>query len=663
MLGLVKFTAVLAVLVPLVATQLPPTPSSWPEDYPGKPSGDYSPEWQNCEPLVLIFLSYAGNIGVNRPDHPNNTLFFWALEKENGSLTVGADERSDVPWGIWLNGGPGSSSMLGFIYENGPIRIGPDGSPSQNEYSWDHVADYIWIDQPVGTGWSTTDSDGYVHDEDEMGRDFPYIMKTYFGLSDPPVKIVKFAIGDGTVGSEATCQLLPTVSILETYPQLIGYDPEVFEWFREHREHLCGYDLNLTYPQDEHFPDLQIVNPTDPNRAGFVGLAARKTLFGSMTRLAIPGTGTHTIRAIEERTSHARRGAGVDAAILRSSEAASQIAKRDLSFRTNGTIDSWYGCYLFDEMLEYALNYSYPWNIKGNSQTWEGFDVYQIPDALDPESPIDGSSFFNDPQARAALHAPTSKAWAGGIPYPFLGDPVEGIDPSVECVFECAGGCSAHPLTRLNRPMAFLDDLAANASAHNIHVVLYSGNDDSLLAHRGTEVVIQNTTFGGIQGFTRKPSTPWYDDAGNFAGIVHQERNWTYVLVDGAGHLVGYNSPPKALTLLREFIIGNNQTGLVTQVSGLVEVLGGEDAALAVDAIPGTSGIFIGSVTTQSTVQYPGATIAAWESYIATATATAIPGSVKGVDAKQNSALRLGAAGAATLLVGMSFLGCLIFSA
>ena len=49
--------------------------------------------------------SFAGNIPVNRPNHPNNTLFFWAFEHENGSLTAGADERTDVPWGIWLNGG------------------------------------------------------------------------------------------------------------------------------------------------------------------------------------------------------------------------------------------------------------------------------------------------------------------------------------------------------------------------------------------------------------------------------------------------------------------------------------------------------------------------------------------------------------------------------
>ena len=46
--------------------------------------------------------SWAGNVPVDRPGHPNNTLFFWAFEKENGSLTA---EGSTEPWGIWLNGG------------------------------------------------------------------------------------------------------------------------------------------------------------------------------------------------------------------------------------------------------------------------------------------------------------------------------------------------------------------------------------------------------------------------------------------------------------------------------------------------------------------------------------------------------------------------------
>ena len=38
------------------------------------------------------------------------------------------------------------------------------------------------------------------------------------------------------------------------------------------------------------------------------------------------------------------------------------MKKRDLSGRANGTIDPWYGCDLYDEMIDYALNFSLPWS-------------------------------------------------------------------------------------------------------------------------------------------------------------------------------------------------------------------------------------------------------------------------------------------------------------
>lgn len=58
-------------------------------------------------------------------------------------------------------------------------------------------------------------------------------------------------------------------------------------------------------------------------------------------------------------------------------------------------------------------------------------------------------------------------------------------------------------------------------------------------------------TFGGVQGFTRKPLTPWFDDNNKFAGIVHQERNLTYVLFQGAGHLVPHFVPEAVRNLKR----------------------------------------------------------------------------------------------------------------
>ena len=51
--------------------------------------------------------NYAGNIGVQRPDHPDNSLFFWGFEHSNGSLTAAPGSQDDVPWAIWLQGGYG----------------------------------------------------------------------------------------------------------------------------------------------------------------------------------------------------------------------------------------------------------------------------------------------------------------------------------------------------------------------------------------------------------------------------------------------------------------------------------------------------------------------------------------------------------------------------
>ena len=234
-------------------------------------------------------------------------------------------------------------------------------------------------------------------------------------------------------------------------------------------------------------------------------------------------------------------------------------------------------------------------------------DFYDIPDATNPAPPKDAGPFLNDPAVRAALHAPLSKNWSVHITYPFgstydvsIGN--EHGDPSVE-------------------PVAFLTPLFANASARGIPFVFYSGNDDSDIPHRGTEVVIQNITFGGIQGFTKRPATAWFDDEGAFAGIVHQERNLTYVLFKGAGHTVPELRPAQALVFLREFVLGDNQNGTVLDDG---TVVGGENANLAGEYLAGGNEIFYGSAKTEGIYTAPSATIAAWENFIATATATVL---------------------------------------
>ncbi|KAF8637623.1 hypothetical protein AX17_002692 [Amanita inopinata Kibby_2008] len=598
--------------IPFVTSQ---APSSFPKTYPGKPNGDFGPAWQSyfqvTDPLPNVTFAlgrmFAGNIPVQRQAHPNDTLFFIGVEKSKGSLTMSAGHDDSEPWGIWLNGGPGSSSMFGMFFENGPIRIESNYSISSNPHSWDKVADYFWIDQPVGVGYSTADADGYAPDEDQVGEDFmgflgnlvkvfpnlakrplhitgesyagtyiPYIMKAYFQMDHPPVNLAKVAIGDGSITSAVVFELLPALSIIETYPQLIGYDPDVFKYFKE-QSHLCGFDISLSYPQNGIIPSVEYVGPTQRNVPFFM----KKLRFQK----------GYVLEQLK------RRSLAVEESFdTRSLQDTKALGKRDLTGRANGTIDSWYGCLLLDEFIDYAINFTFPWNASGFKDTFE-FNVYDIPDSpINPEINADAGVFLNDERTRAALHAP-SKTWALDFQFPFGatsgGSPRD--DPSPE-------------------PMIFLTELATNASMHNIGIVLYSGNDDALIAHRSTEIAIQNTTFGGIQGFTHKPSTPWYNDNSEFAGIVHQERGWTYVLFDHAGHLVPATAPVSAFTFVREFVFGSNTTGLVTS-SGTV--IGGEDANLTDDILPGNDAVYLGAGATQSTYMFPSATRAAWESFIA----------------------------------------------
>ncbi|KAF8119525.1 Alpha/Beta hydrolase protein [Boletus edulis] len=599
------------------------TQGSWPHMYPGMPTGDYSPKWQKyfqvTENLSNVTYplarNWAGNIPVQRTGHPNNTLFFWGFESSGGSFT----DNSDKPWGIWLNGGPGASSLAGLLFENGPIHILSNYSVVQNQYAWSTVADYVWIDQPVGTGFSTVGADGLVADEDQVAADFmgflenfvkvfpnlatrplhltgesyagtyiPYIAKAYFEMHNPPVRLARIAIGDAQIGSLETSEELPVISVLETYPQIIGYDTLVLEYFQE-QSALCGYNLTLQYPQPEHFPTVNSPMPygsSEFSRKYNVNLTKKQLMLDIQDR--------HTAKLRERGGASLAHG---------ERHRARNTWKRELASRANGTIDPWYQCDIYSEMIDYAINFTFPWS-KGHK-----FDIYNVPDALSPEASLDATVFLNDARTRAAIHAPTSKDWVmftSSVFTPTNGSTNPFGDPSVE-------------------PMAFLTDLATNATVQDMKIILYSGNDDSLIPHFGTQIVIQNTTFGGIQGFTRRPETPWCNDAGEFAGIVHQERGWAYILVAHAGHLLAYSNPTSALALAREFIFGDNTAGLVAN-DGSGTVIGGEESSLGDEIMRGQAGIYYGHATTASTYFFPSSTVAAWDSYIATATSTAQAG-------------------------------------
>ena len=119
---------------------------------------------------------YSGLVSI---DYSNTSrALFFMFEP-----TVGApvDEIT-----IWLNGGPGCSSLEGFFQENGRYLWQPGTySPTINEYSWVNLTNMLWVEQPVGTGFSIGTPTATT--QEETAQDFIKFFKNFqdiFGIKN-----------------------------------------------------------------------------------------------------------------------------------------------------------------------------------------------------------------------------------------------------------------------------------------------------------------------------------------------------------------------------------------------------------------------------------------------------------------------------------------------
>ncbi|ESQ49019.1 hypothetical protein EUTSA_v10020743mg [Eutrema salsugineum] len=98
----------------------------------------------------LPFELETGYIGVGEEEEVQ--LFYYFIKSERNP--------EEDPLLIWLSGGPGCSSLSGLLYENGPVTLksevynGTRPSLVSTTYSWTKTTSIIYLDQPVGTGFS-----------------------------------------------------------------------------------------------------------------------------------------------------------------------------------------------------------------------------------------------------------------------------------------------------------------------------------------------------------------------------------------------------------------------------------------------------------------------------------------------------------------------------
>ena len=153
----------------------------------------------------INFKQYSGYLDIGEGKH----MHYWFVESQNDS--------SKDPLVLWLNGGPGCSSMEGLLAENGPFNV-RNGSLVENPYSWNKIANVLYLESPAGVGFSYSDDGVYATDDYQVSLD------NYNAIQEFLKKFPEYAKHDFYITGESYGGIyVPTLSVrvlngVETYP-------------------------------------------------------------------------------------------------------------------------------------------------------------------------------------------------------------------------------------------------------------------------------------------------------------------------------------------------------------------------------------------------------------------------------------------------------------
>ncbi|XP_019165305.1 PREDICTED: serine carboxypeptidase-like 13 [Ipomoea nil] len=132
-------------------------------------------------PGKLPFKLQTGYIGVGEFEQVQ--LFYYFIESERSP--------ENDPLLLWLSGGPGCSALSALLYEIGPFTFnyanstGDIPSLELNQYAWTKVANIIFLDQPVGTGFSYAETWEAYRCSDTLSAQYAYSFLVKWFLDHP----------------------------------------------------------------------------------------------------------------------------------------------------------------------------------------------------------------------------------------------------------------------------------------------------------------------------------------------------------------------------------------------------------------------------------------------------------------------------------------------
>ncbi|EMC97133.1 hypothetical protein BAUCODRAFT_87777, partial [Baudoinia panamericana UAMH 10762] len=469
-----------------------------------KTAADYYVHSLPGAPSPLLKM-YAGHIEIT-PEHHGN-LFFWLYKNRhiaNRSRTV-----------IWLNGGPGCSSMDGALMEIGPYRVNEDGSLRYNEGSWDEFANILFVDNPVGTGFSYVDGDSFVHELDEMARQMVAFLEKWFAIFPEFEHDDLYIAGESYAG-----QHIPYVA------------KAILERNQAHQDrawNLSGLLIgNGWISGPDQYP-------------AYLQFAYESGLIQS---------GTDQERSIEDQQKQCLEHLSQGDKDHVDSQVCEAILQEILRVTMqNGKCVNMYDVRLTDSYPSCGMN-------------WPP-DLRQV------------TPWLRKADVVSALH----------------------INPDKKTGWEECSGQVGNNFRAVNsKPsIKFLPELL-----EKMPVILFSGDQDLICNHIGTETLISNLEFNGGTGMETAPGSGLWAPKRDWtfenepAGIYQSARNLTYIRFYNSSHMVPFDYPRRTRDMLDRFMgvdiasiggtpadsrIDGEKAGLETSVGGHPNSTSAEEVA------------------------------------------------------------------------------------
>ncbi|XP_004290564.1 PREDICTED: serine carboxypeptidase-like 42 [Fragaria vesca subsp. vesca] len=163
------------------------------------------------------FKQYAGYVDVDVKN--GRSLFYYFVEAENQ-----ADKK---PLSLWLNGGPGCSSIGGGAFtELGPFYPTGDGRGlRRNPSSWNRASNLLFVESPAGVGWSYSNtSSDYNSGDASTARDMHTFLLKWYEKFPAYKSRALFLTGESYAGH---------------------YIPQLAVAILDHNKHSTGFKFNL----------------------------------------------------------------------------------------------------------------------------------------------------------------------------------------------------------------------------------------------------------------------------------------------------------------------------------------------------------------------------------------------------------------------------------